>query len=295
MHVDETGVDFAFSFRMLNPLRRAIVIRVIWSLLLGAVTVSCSSTNDTQVCAGGCLCSTTPQDCPSGCYPTYQKTDGGSTFVCANFLPTDAATSRVPANHRLSGSMCPQGRSAGVSEIPASCLQSPSSLSIIPDCTQDSDCTAGINGRCLHGGGPACLYGCSYDDCSSDSDCSGNAPCACRASISDNGANTCATESNCRVDADCGPGGFCSPSLVNNACLCSSESFCAPGQGGCSETGPDGTTTQVQCLCSGSCGHGYFCHTPKDSCLDDGDCARGTCSFDQTSQTWMCSVCIGPL
>jgi hypothetical protein len=85
-------------------------------------------------------------------------------------------------------------------------------------------------------------------------------------------------------------------SLVNNPCQCASASFCRPGENGCSETGPDGVTKQVPCACGGNCGHGYFCHTAKDSCLDDSDCAGGICTFDLTGQAWICvTVCIGPV
>jgi len=161
---------------------------------------------------------------------------------------------RIPANHRPIGLMCPQQRGPGISEVGPGCLANAPLASLI-GCTRDSDCTAGTNGRCLQYGGPACNYHCSYDDCSSDSDCSAHAPCACRTSSSDTGANSCATASNCRIDADCGPGGLCSAS---------------------------------------QCGQGYFCHTPKDSCLDDSDCASGTCNFDLTSQAWLCTGCINP-
>jgi hypothetical protein len=183
----------------------------------------------------------------------------------------------VPASHRAQGSACPPGRGASAG-VPAGC-----SGSQLTDCTRDSDCTAGANGRCLGGGGgPACQYGCSYDDCSSDSDCTGHAPCVCRSSSADTAPNSCATESNCRVDADCGPGGFCSPSVGP----CDSKNFCHADSGtGCSA-----------CGCPGSCGDGYFCHTPKDSCLDDNGCVSGMgCEFDLTSQSWMCVYVAVPL
>jgi len=203
-----------------------------------------------------------------------------TTASCSS--AADKTATRAPASHRLATSVCPQERGAG-----GACSQS--------GCTQDSDCTSGANGRCLQVLGPACQSYCSYDDCTGDSDCTGNTPCACRSSSSDTAANTCATESNCRVDADCGPGGFCSPSLLGSPCQCISESFCQPGSGGgCSETGPDGVTKSVPCSCTGNCGPGYFCHTPKDSCVDDSDCASGKCNFEVTSKLWMCTLMICP-
>ena len=206
----------------------------------------------------------------------------------------DRNAGRAAAVHRSASSACPQERGAGVSDIPTSCSQS----SPLSRCTRDSDCAAGANGRCLQAGGPACDYFCSYDDCAVDSDCTGHVPCACRSSSSDTTANKCAIGSNCLIDADCGPGGSCSPSLLGSSidCVCVHQSFCQPDGGGCFETGPDGVTKAVPCSCDGTCGHGYFCHTPKDSCLDDSDCApgTGTCNFDLTSKLWMCTGQICP-
>jgi hypothetical protein len=48
-------------------------------------------------------------------------------------------------------------------------------------------------------------------------------------------------------------------------------------------------TKSAACSCNGNCGHGYFCHTARDACLNDGDCAHGTCNFDLTSRVWMCT------
>jgi hypothetical protein len=68
---------------------------------------------------------------------------------------------------------------------------------------------------------------------------------------------------NCRVDADCGAGGYCSPTF-------------------------------------GSCGSffgvvGYYCHTPKDKCVDDSDCPPGDCRYDPIGGSWACgtSFCAG--
>jgi hypothetical protein len=197
---------------------------------------------------------------------------------------------RVPSVHRVLGASCPSDRGAGSTAVCGANTARPAA------CAGDSTCTAGTNGRCITGFGPACSLYCSYDECSGDSDCPGNAPCACRSAATDSAANTCATASNCRVDADCGPGGFCSPSLVATLCFCIGESFCKPGESaGCAETDSNGVTVQVPCSCSGNCGHGYFCHTPKDSCVDDSDCPAGkTCNYDQDGKSWVCSGCLSP-
>ena len=260
------------------------VIRLVGFWLLTACVSSCSSTNESKVCNGGCLCFTTPNDCSGpGCYPTYlESATGEVTFICSNSPVPDAGLQHVPANHRVDGTACPQER--GESNQGVGIMGSQDGSAVVLECAFDSDCLNGTNGRCLSAAGPSGSFSCSYDECSSDSDCSGNVPCGCRSSTLSAAANNCATESNCRVDADCGLKGFCSPSLVNKQCQCQGAVFCTPSQ-----------LTQST-SCNGNCGHGYFCHTPKDSCLDDRDCGTGNCSYDLTSQAWVCtSVCIGPL
>jgi hypothetical protein len=156
-------------------------------------------------------------------------------------------------------------------------------------CVDDSSCTDGTNGRCnTSEGGPIvdCVPSCSYDQCASDSDCPAAAPCLCRDSATSGAANTCYGGGNCQVDSDCGPGGFCSPSLVNDVCACFNAP-CPPDAGGaCFANG-----VQVPCTCD-SCGHGYFCHTKEDTCLDDSDCSSGAaCNYDTLNARWACSTC----
>jgi hypothetical protein len=195
--------------------------------------------------------------------------DAGSDTSSAD-APNDAAVDtagdtglpvRVPKNHRPSGATCPATRAPGT--LAPGCADAGFTHG---DCYADSDCTKGTNGRCNVD--PyvvlACADSCSYDACFSDADCTGGVPCDCRASASDNAANTCMTGSNCRVDSDCGPNGFCSPSGVSN------------------------------------CSKAYFCHTPYDFCLDDSDCAGKvppgeTPSCNYVDQAWRCvSTCTLP-
>jgi hypothetical protein len=65
---------------------------------------------------------------------------------------------------------------------------------------------------------------------------------------------------NCRIDADCGAGGYCSPSAGSDSC--------------------------------GGLG-GYYCHTPKDSCINDTDCSSNNpgqvCTFSTTDAHWECT------
>jgi hypothetical protein len=149
----------------------------------------------------------------------------------------------VPLDHRDAGVSCPQQRASS-----------------LPDggggrrCERDSDCDAGLNGRCgwfAFGG----FIVCAYDECFNDSDCGGRVPCECRASASSTDPNVCLTGSNCSVDSDCGPGGYCSPSL-------------------------EGISTA------------YYCHTPDDTCANDSDCPMNqpTCAFDTSSGHWACAL-----
>jgi hypothetical protein len=156
--------------------------------------------------------------------------------------------SPVPTDHRLQDVECPQERGPGSADIAG-------------DCTQDSDCTEGMNGRCISPNvvGPLGRSRCSYDHCFSDSDCPGNEPCRCRPSAADNAPNYCVTGSNCRTDSDCGPGGFCSPSLV-------------------------GIDSSIE----GGGSFGYFCHTPQDLCLNHGDCDPSMCLIEQGCASLAC-------
>lgn len=164
----------------------------------------------------------------------------------------------VPINHRTAEPQCSVERAAGPLL---------GSLPFRGECGQDSDCTAGTNGRCLMSfpGGPYC----SYDDCFSDTDCSNKLACVCRDSASSFDANTCMPSGGCLVDTDCGPNGFCSPSLVAKLdCMCPSN--------------VGGTYDNDRC------GHGYFCHTQKDSCVNDSDCNGTTCAYDMVDNRWSC-------
>jgi hypothetical protein len=184
---------------------------------------------------------------------------------------------RIPQNHRAAGSTCSEQRAPGSVSIPDACYINP--IATI-SCVQDSDCTAGTNGRCVSGGPIACHAGCSYDACFSDSDCPSDQLCECR-SVAFAGANWCIAGGNCRIDADCSPGSFCSPSLIDKiSCVCPSPALCGP------DNNPSSAGIQ---LCGNSCGQGYFCHTPQDSCIDDSDCGSpGSCAYDQLDQRWAC-------
>lgn len=132
------------------------------------------------------------------------------------------------------------------------------------ECISDKDCTAGANGRC---GNNREHWTCSYDECFEDSACSAGGPCACGGNFPPAGPNRC-MPGNCRVDADCGSGGYCSPT-----------------QGDC------GSYAGVI---------GYYCRTPKDTCLNDSDCYEpdrglGYCMYRPELGHWQCGYgqCVG--
>jgi hypothetical protein len=124
-------------------------------------------------------------------------------------------------------------------------------------CSGDSQCTAGTNGRCVESGGGVLYCACTYDTCSGDAACPTGQTCACHGSPYDNGGNTCVS-GNCRVDSDCeGGAGYCSPAYATMGC------------GGLA---------------------GYYCHTPQDQCVNDGDCGSGgyVCTYATSSARWTC-------
>ena len=165
--------------------------------------------------------------------------DGGAPDVFVPFCdpaPADAGTppagdAAVPLKHRAAHACCASQRGAGPGGQPYSGSVNP--------CTSDSDCKAGVNGRCFPWEGLVSAGGCSYDECFTDSTCGSGATCVCRTSAGGSAANVCDRGGNCVVDSDCGPGGFCSPSTTS--------CYVSPGP--------------------------YYCHTPADTCLNDSDCA----------------------
>jgi hypothetical protein len=206
--------------------------------------------------------------------------------------PTDAGladarwTNRVPMNHRPDGSVCPQARAFPNDAERCDCQTTDGGTCSCTGCTQDSDCTDGLDGRCFQQG-PDPVATCSYNQCLSDSDCEGGVPCECYASSTTLTPNMCVTGSNCAVDSDCGHDGYCSPSLVNGGCVCLSTALC--GDSGACYAGD----MKVPCSCGDSCGHGYFCHTPKDECIDDTDCSNGgSCNYNRLTDRWECIDCL---
>ncbi len=182
-----------------------------------------------------------------------EGTDSGSLDSSSG---ADASV-RVPLKHRATATACPTAR--------GSMNGTWGDAGNLGDCSSDSDCTAGTNGRCIPGFGGAFHLQCSYDECSNDTMCPGTV-CVCRADATSSNPNVCGSSaSNCRVDADCGPSGFCSPTESSNQ-FCYGEALT------------------------------YACHTPADECVDDSDCgADGSCNYDPSAAHWKCgSLCLPP-
>jgi hypothetical protein len=126
-----------------------------------------------------------------------------------------------------------------------------------PTCASDAECTAGPKGRCVPPGGNGI---CVYQSCVADADCAAGELCEC---APDGFSHRCVT-ANCARDSDC-PNSWCSPTF-------------------------------------GSCGSysgviAYACHTSKDQCTDDADCASGGgyCMFEPAVGYWLCGhgACVG--
>jgi hypothetical protein len=145
---------------------------------------------------------------------------------------------------------------------------SPCGLPPMPKaCATSADCPpmlkgAGVSGTCVTSGANKV---CDYNQCTSDGDCTGGKACSCWDQTfgyaHESNGSVCVA-SNCHTDKDCGPGGFCSPT-VDPEC---------------------GVFYGVQ---------GYYCHTCKDTCIDDSDCPAqgsiaGYCAFDPAVGHWAC-------
>ena len=155
---------------------------------------------------------------------------GGATGGSGGGSSTGSWSGRVPLQHRTSDAQCSVPPPPG--DCPLDAGPAPSG-----GCASDSDCTAGMYGRCSNQATYAepaqcsCIY--TNDACLSDTACSTGQTCACQGSPYTKGDPNRCVSGNCRVDGDCGPEGYCSPSPM----------------------GPD---------CEGLFLGGYYCHTAQD-------------------------------
>ena len=222
------------------------------------------------VCTVGCGVSTTASDSgssidASGDAPSATDANLGCGDCALDAAPRDANVGdantpdaiapdaiapdtgrHAPMYHRADDSQCRAAAPAGNCSFGGGGF----------DCSQDSDCTAGVNGRCNMNNGGAVFCRCTYDVCMRDTDCPAGQACGCHGAAFNTDSNAC-VPGNCRVDSDCGAGGFCSPTI-----------------GGCGSLA------------------GYYCHTANDTCSDDTDCAATgairACQYSMTSSRWEC-------
>jgi hypothetical protein len=173
----------------------------------------------------------------------YGGTSTGGSGGTRTTSSTTVSLPRVPLEHRETASSC-----AGVYS-PAE----PTNVTGYSQCAKHADCTAGVNGKCVHGIGAAGnMHFCVYDKCATDADCGSGDVCYCESD-----AARCLRVGNCQTDADCG-GNYCSPSMGMDC----------------------GGYHNVD---------SYHCHTPADTCTDNADCT-GTdyCNYDEYSGHWKC-------
>jgi hypothetical protein len=204
--------------------------------------------------AAACNCGAPLLPGPDGGLPP----DSGSPD--SGFLPDGGSScSRTPTLHYATDPACRMTRGPGIdtgSDAGGLCAEC---------CNRDSDCTAGLNGRCgyFHNGPPIC----SYDECFKNEDCDGGYTCFCGGSDGTNAtaANRC-LPSNCRLDSDCSEGCGCSPTYDTTCGIY------------------DGYV-------------GVFCHRPNDECTVDSDCHQDTdagslfgfCAFSGAAAHWVCA------
>jgi hypothetical protein len=188
--------------------------------------------------------------------------------------PDGAELGRIPANHRPSDTQCLQPAPAGTCDAISGCADGGGAGICLtsPDpsrwtCLSDGDCgDAGISSRCSKQFGLAGCF-CTSDRCVGDGDCPSGQTCACHGAPYMFGFGSACVPGNCRVDADCGARAYCSPTPALPCNMNGRDLYCQ--------------------------GVGYYCHTPKDQCIDDSDCQGAGfpgCLFDQSAGYWKCEI-----
>ena len=231
-----------------------------------------------------CDCSG-PCGCPCGCWtcvPPSGPPDAATRIDApVSDGPSTVGDAKVPLQHRSTSASCPSQRGPAPQDCTTGTCTGqpyPSQVSGLPlTCSSDSQCTAGVNGRCFPPK-PEWAGGCSYDECFADSSCGARTPCICRTSSTNNSANVCDVGGNCAVDSDCGLGGYCSPSM--ESCASTDPNIKAEASNGPSP---------------------YYCHTASDLCINDSDCgppdaattpfpALNVCAYSTQDNRWECTT-----
>ncbi len=240
----------------LAGMRSLAVPAFVFSSLLGA----CSTSNDRAVVAQDAAGVGEP------CSPVDNDPFGGG---CAPGLVCSGE--RAPGKCEACGAVSPAGPPTQHRPSPISCPVSPpvgvygvdgGACATVADC-MNIGMPQGLPATCIPYEDAGGTMFCNYDTCHVDSDCRnvGGGPCACEAT--NQGAGNYCYGGNCQVDSDCGDAGFCSPART----------------GVCNTTTPAVT--------------GFYCHTAKDQCANDSDCAScgaaSYCTYSSEVGAWSCA------
>lgn len=206
-----------------------------------------------------------------------------------------SATTGAPAGSSAPGTCKPSSVISTLSCAPRTLP--PSNASSPSGCKSDAECKNGVQGRCVdnrgarrYGGLPPAARNllaeppppppetvCTYDHCSSNAECGAKARCNCGAGDDRNACvplDSCLRDAECGIDALCGCGASggpnaCRPGNCRSDADCGGQK-CGPGQAG------------------------NFCHTPRDKCRTNEDCASGpqfsVCDYDGGAKAWACRV-----
>ncbi len=183
----------------------------------------------------------------SGRVASTTPSDGGGVSDAGS--TGDAASAEDAASDGATDASCGLGKPASppLQHRPSAVACGLSAPSYPPpgdSCTSDAGCgTIPVTQTCRAYPDAGGATFCNGDQCFTDSDCP-NGPCGCSVSTPQLGVHNLCYFGNCHTDADCGSGGYCSPSRQ------------ADCQGG------DDPGVEA-----------YYCHTPKDECTNDSDCA----------------------
>ncbi|MBL8719770.1 MAG: hypothetical protein JNL79_27520 [Myxococcales bacterium] len=150
---------------------------------------------------------------------------------------------------------------------PERCTDLPLRVATDASCSDDKDC-AGREPKCVGGR-------CTVARCREDGDCLKGQMCQCGTAYaqSQNARPQHCLPAGCRTDADCGPSGYCSPTL---------DLECGSYRGI----------------------SGWYCHGPRDACVDDEDCVsaqpgseprQGYCAYSLVAGRFVCAfaACAG--
>ncbi|CAN5755264.1 hypothetical protein BH09MYX1_BH09MYX1_37730 [soil metagenome] len=239
----------------------------------------------------------------SACHPTDSVvpnvvTDAdAATAAPESIATTDAGSSVAPAGSAASAGPCRPPSIVTPPSCPSRVLPASNATSS-RGCKSDAECKSGLQGRCIENPALSALPDrrgnllagpplpppktlCVYDGCNTNADCGAGSRCACAGAIPDPiRRNACVALDGCLADSECpklslcicGAGGAANACVMGN---CRSDADCASGLA-CSESSSGST----------------YCHTPKDGCKKDEDCAKPdafrVCDFDRSSVNWAC-------